>query len=222
MTIVNIDALYGMHTSANSFEKHTYHHGDLKRALRATASTLMEERGVHAVSLREIAQAAGVSHTAVYRHYADKEALLADLAESGFRELHETMQRAVRAAKSGPVRQLQAIGLAYVRYGVRQPHVLQLMFGGIIADRQSYPSLIEAGDALARVLADVVKAGQSAGVFRSTKTEDLTLTAWSLVHGLTLLICGGQVRGAQQPALVERAARRSVALLIEGLMRTER
>ncbi|HEX7639017.1 MAG TPA: TetR family transcriptional regulator, partial [Burkholderiaceae bacterium] len=71
----------------SSRARRAYHHGDLPNALRAAAARLVAERGVEAVSLREISQAAGVSHAAAYRHYADKAALLAELAEEGFRQL---------------------------------------------------------------------------------------------------------------------------------------
>ena len=70
------------------------------------------------MSLREISKAAGVSHAAAYRHYVDKQALLADLAESGFRELADINRKTVARTRGGPVEQLQACGRAYVDFGV--------------------------------------------------------------------------------------------------------
>ena len=197
-----------------------YHHGDLKNTLLATASQLIAERGAEAVSLREISQAAGVSHTAAYRHYADKQAVWADLAEAGFRELAEINRTRVAKTKGGPVEQLGACGRAYVEFGVRRPHLLQLMFGGLIVDWQSYPSLVQASAALAETLAGVVKAGQESGELRAGELGDLTLTAWSLVHGLALLIVGRRIPGVTiDEGFVRHAAERSVQLLIEGLRR---
>jgi AcrR family transcriptional regulator len=198
--------------------KRGYHHGDLKNALQQAASGLIRERGADAVSLREISQAAGVSHAAAYRHYADKQALLADLAEAGFRELVAINLRTIAATAGGPVEQLMACGRAYVKFGVRQPHLLQLMFGGVIADWQAHPSLADASAALAKTLADVVQAGQDSGALRGGEVGELTLTAWSLVHGLALLIVGRRIPGVKvDAAFVKRAAERSVVLLIDGL-----
>jgi len=195
-----------------------YHHGDLKNALQAAASALIAQRSADAVSLREISQAAGVSHAAAYRHYADKQALLADLAEAGFRELAQINRRMVAATRGGPVEQLKACGRAYVQFGVAQPHMLQLMFGGVIADWQAHPSLAQASAALAQTLADVVEAGQASGDLRAGDVGDLTLTAWSLVHGLALLIVGRRIPGARvDAAFVKRASQRCVALLVDGL-----
>jgi AcrR family transcriptional regulator len=195
-----------------------YHHGDLKNALLACASALIAERGAEAVSLREISQAAGVSHAAAYRHYADKQALLADLAESGFRELAQINRDTVAATRGGPLLQLQACGRAYVEFGTRQPHLLQLMFGGVIADWEAHASLARASQELAATLADIVVAGQAAGELRPGEVGDLTLTAWSLVHGLALLILGRRIPGVQvDAAFAKRAAERCTALLIEGL-----
>ena len=198
--------------------RRSYHHGDLKNALQAAATELLARRGAEAVSLREISQAAGVSHAAAYRHYADKQALWADLAEAGFRELAAINRRTIDTTRGGPVEQLQACGRAYVEFGVRQPHLLQLMFGGVIADWQAYPSLVQASAALADSLAETVKAGQHSGELRAGALGDLTLTAWSLVHGLALLIVGQRIPGVKVDAeFVRHAARRCTALLIDGL-----
>jgi AcrR family transcriptional regulator len=195
-----------------------YHHGDLKNALQRTAAELIRQRGAEAVSMREISLAAGVSHGAAYRHYPDKQALLADLAETGFRELAAIHVQTVQSTGGGPVEQLKACGCAYVEFGVRQPHLLQLMFGGVITNWDAHPSLSRAGAALAKALADVVQAGQHAKVLRAGDPQDLTLTAWSLVHGLAMLIVGRRIPGVTvDDAFARSAARRSVELLVDGL-----
>ena len=195
-----------------------YHHGDLKNALRAAASALVAERGADHVSLREISQAAGVSHAAAYRHYADRQALLADLAEEGFRQLAEINRQTILATPGGAAQQLMACGRAYVRFGVQRPHVLQLMFGQAIPDWSVHPGLQQAGDELARTLAGVVAAGQADGSLRAAPLGDVTLTAWSLVHGLALLLAGRRIPAARiDDAFVERMAAQAVALLMRGL-----
>jgi len=197
-----------------------YHHGDLKNALRDTACALIAEHGVEAVSLREISQAAGVSHTAAYRHYADKQALLAAIAEEGFRQLADINRRTIAETPGGPVPQLMACGRAYVRFGVQHPHVLQLMFGQAIPDWSTHPSLQQASEDLARTLADVVAAGQTAGAMQPAPLGEMTLTAWSLVHGLALLLAGRRIPAPViDDAFVEHMAEQCVALLMRGLAR---
>jgi AcrR family transcriptional regulator len=205
-------------SSGKSPARRGYHHGNLKNSLLACAAALIAERGAEAVSLREISQAAGVSHAAAYRHYADKQALLADLAEAGFRELADINRRTVAGAAGGPLAQLQACGRAYVAFGVRRPHLLQLMFGGVIIDWTAHPGLVQASQELAATLADVVVAGQASGDIREGALGDLTLTAWSLVHGLALLLLGRHIPGVTvDEAFVRHAAERCTALLIDGL-----
>ena len=196
----------------------SYHHGDLKNALRVAAADLIAERGVDGVSLREISQAAGVSHTAAYRHYADKQALLADLAEDGFRALAQINRDTVASTAGGPVEHLMACGRAYVRFGVEQPQLLQLMFGQAIPDWSAHPTLQESATALAQTLAGVVAAGQADGSIRAAPLGDVTLTAWSLVHGLAMLLAGRRIPVPEiDDAFIEHMAAQAVSLLVRGL-----
>lgn len=218
VSTVNFQATTMPRASASAGPRRPYHHGDLKNALRAAAAALLAERGAEALSLREISQAAGVSHAAAYRHYADKQALLADLAEAGFRELVAINRQTVAATPGGPVAQLQALGRAYVHFGVARPQLLQLMFGGAITDWAAHAGLAAASNELAQTLAEVVQAGQASGELKAGPYGELTLVAWSLVHGLALLLAGQRIPGAAvDEAFVEQAARRSVALLVDGL-----
>jgi AcrR family transcriptional regulator len=201
-------------------KSHPYHHGDLRRALLAAATTLLERTGPPGLTLREIARTAGVSHAAAYRHFADKEALLAELAEGGFRELLQESRAAVAASRAGALGRLQASGRAYVAFGVRRPHLLQLMFGAAIPDWSLHPGLAAASGELAAELAGIVTEGQAEGVIRSGAVGDLALTAWSLVHGLALLAAGRRIPGASvDDAFVRRAGRRATQLLVDGLRR---
>src|SRR5919199_1636107 len=113
-----------------------YHHGALKTALLDAADALLDEGGAGAVSLREAARRAGVSATAPYRHFADKEALLAALATRGFEQFGAALDEAARDA-SDP---LAAMGLAYVRFALARPGRFRLMFGPGI-DRSRFPEL---------------------------------------------------------------------------------
>ena len=117
-----------MHISALPSES-GYHHGDLRNALLEAAELLLVKRGVAALSLREVAKLAGVSHAAPYRHFKSKAALLRALAESGFERLHAVIRTAANSMPHDPEQQLAVAGVAYAHMAVRSPELLQLMFG---------------------------------------------------------------------------------------------
>jgi AcrR family transcriptional regulator len=226
VTAVNMEPLFPMTPTRTRGPKPSsrrgYHHGDLKNALRAAGSALLARHGAQGLSLREIAVAAGVSHTAAYRHFADKEALLADLAEEGFRRLAQINRETMATTQGGPLAQLAACGRAYVRFGLEQPQLLQLMFGPALPDGSAHPGLRAASEDLAQTLAGIVAAGQENGEIRAVPLGDVTLAAWSLVHGLALLIVGRRIPvPAIDDAFVEHASHACVALLFAGIAKAE-
>lgn len=164
-----------------------YHHGELKPALLAAAAQLLDEGGAALISLREVARRAGVSHNAPYRHFADRDSLLAALAEDGFRELDRRMD-----AETGG---LAALGQCYVRFALEQPGRFALMFGAGL-DKTRYPQLQQAALALYRRLARAVHETAPA-----REPEVATLAAWSLVHGLAQLLLDRQLSEAVQGGL---------------------
>jgi AcrR family transcriptional regulator len=207
-----------MPSSSQSVQRRGYHHGDLKNALREAASRLMAEHGIDRVSLREISVAAGVSHSAAYRHYADKRALLADLAQAGFEQLAQINRDTIASTPGGTREQLKACGRAYVRFGMQRPALLQLMFGTAVGDWRDFPQLQRVAEELAGTLTGIVLQGQADGEFVLAEPGDVTLAAWSIVHGLTLLLLGRRVPVDEiDEAFVEHAAQRCTELLIDGL-----
>jgi AcrR family transcriptional regulator len=180
--------------------KRAYHHGDLKNALIETALAHIARDGARALSLREVARNAGVSHTASYRHFPNKESLLAAIAEQGFHLLNEAMRAAIVAQADDLVRALHASGVAYVEFGVRYPEHLQVMFGGLIARTEDYPTLAAASNAGYQLLAGIVREGLRAGRMRGPDERSVALAAWSLVHGLAVLLASRQIRPAPTAA----------------------
>jgi AcrR family transcriptional regulator len=178
-----------------------YHHGDLKSTLLAYALEQMEGAGLDGLSMREMAKAVGVSHTAAYRHFADKQALLDAMAEQGFEALRQTIRDAVAAAQGSPDR-LLASGLAYVQFGRQHPRQLAHMFGA--AARATAPPRLRAVAAdLFNDLQTLVAEGQQDGSFRAGDPRALAHACWAMVHGLALLQ-GGHLLG-QPPAVDNRA-----------------
>ena len=115
--------------SQKTRRKVTYHHPDLRNALQDVALALIAERHSPEFSLRELAAALGVSHPAVYRHFADKAALLETLAERGFGELRRYQDIEIARAGPGALEQLTALNDAYIRFAEENPGSFWLMFG---------------------------------------------------------------------------------------------
>src|ERR1700758_5049161 len=98
-----------------------YHHGDLRHALIQAGLEILSAGGAATLDLRKVARKAGVSHAAPYRHFADKQALVAAINEEGFRQLAERIQSTVREAPDETFEQLQAIAIAYVQFAREHP-----------------------------------------------------------------------------------------------------
>src|SRR5437868_14157997 len=162
----------------------TYHHGDLPAALLRAAGRTLEKRGIGALSLRETARRAGVSHNAPYRHFPDREALLAALAAEGFAMLGERLR-----GKPG-----REMGAAYVSFALEQPQRFRLMFGGVLP-LAKYPQLNSAAKTAYQALTEALKI--------LPKPELAAAAAWSLVHGLSHLLLVGHF-GTQDPETPER------------------
>ncbi len=195
-----------------------YHHGDLRTEILRAASELLEENNITSLSLRAVAKRAGVSHTAPYRHFKDKESLLAGIACLGFERLSLQMTQAVASHPNDPVSQLLATGRQYVKLVLEYPQCTHLMFSGILPCDDTYPILKAAGNAAFDGLKFIIEAGQLSGVFRSAETELLALTAWSGMHGLGLLLVTGDLPDILSiPADPDEITAAVTKLLLEGL-----
>ena len=167
-----------------------YHHGDLRAVLLDAADGLLDQGGDGAVSLREAARLAGVSPTAAYRHFADKDALLAALAVRGFQAFGAELGAAAMAADGAP---LVASGRAYVRFALARPGRFRLMFGPLLARAEAHPALLAASHQA--FLALQANAGG----------RDEALRRWAMVHGLAhLLLDGATSHGGDVQALIDR------------------
>ena len=127
----------------------TYQHGNLREALVQAGLKLLSEGGVEGLSLRAAAQLAGVSHAAPYRHFKDKDALVAAIAEQGFRLLTASMraQLAVLDARHSvdTHERLVALGKGYVGFAWEHLAYFRVIFGGVLAKDRTTPALKEAG-----------------------------------------------------------------------------
>lgn len=171
-----------------------YHHGDLRRALVDAASELVKEHGPAGITLREAARRAGVTHAAPYRHFADKEALLAALAEEGFLQLRRAIEQAMEGGSA--TEQLERIGVAYVRFARDNPSQFRVMFGAEMGDKRRYPSLTQADQAVFDLVCKAIEGAQAEGALTAGNPARLGMVQWSMLHGVAMLVVDGQMERA--------------------------
>lgn len=193
-----------------------YHHGDLRRALVEAGLEILSTEGAANLTLRETARRAGVSQAAPYRHFADKDALLAAVAERGFRMLAEAMARASTREDLEPLLRFRANGEAYVAFATGNPALFQLMFGTEALKRADHPGLQTAARETFGMLVQGIEAGQRAGFVREGDPQELAVGAWAVVHGVAALLVNGQFREDFPPDHYVRAA---LGTLFLGLRR---
>ena len=194
-----------------------YHHGDLRRALLDAALEVLSREDPSALTLREVARRAGVTHAAPYRHFADKQALLAAVAEEGFRMLTAAMRERAAPVRGDPRLQLEAIGVAYVQFATSQRAHFQVMFGNDVDWSRPHAQLEETADCCFEVLISAVQSCQEAGLVRAGDPLVPALCAWSMVHGLSELIANGQFNALDMPVPpVEQLVAIFNGMLIEG------
>jgi AcrR family transcriptional regulator len=173
-----------------------YHHGDLSRAGLQEALRTIQKGGVGALTMRGVGEKLGVSRTALYRHFADKSALLAAVATEGFRTLRLRTHEAWTAHGGGRAG-FEAMGEAYVRFAVEHPAHYRVMFGGYVRDALPDSELVKEGEGAFQVLIDALVAQQRQGLVRRDNPLALAQYIWANVHGIAMLAIDGQLK---QPA----------------------
>jgi AcrR family transcriptional regulator len=190
-----------------------YHHGNLRRALLDEALATIRADGVEGLTLREIGARVGVSRTALYRHFADKRALLAAVAMEGFRTLR---QRLVTAWETGGRTRaaFESMGVAYVRFAVDNPSHYRVMFGGFVDPKASDPELDAEAAGAFQALVDALAALQRDAIMRDEDSVTMARFVWAVVHGVAMFGIDGQLRA---PGAVEELMRYAIARLQTGI-----
>jgi AcrR family transcriptional regulator len=188
--IVNIDRYHRFMARKRAGR---YHHGDLSRSLLQEALRTIEKGGVPALTLRAVGQKLGVSRTALYRHFADKSALLAAVATEGFRTLRlETLH--AWEAHGGGRKGFEAMGAAYVHFAVAHPAHYRVMFGGYVRSAAPGSDLSKEGAGAFQALVDAIIAQQKEGRLRRDNPLELAQYIWANVHGIAMLAIDGQLK----------------------------
>jgi AcrR family transcriptional regulator len=171
-----------------------YHHGNLRRALLDQALTIIRTEGVDGLTLREIGARVGVSRTALYRHFADKRALVDAVATEGFRMLRQQLVAAWAEGGRGQAA-FEAMGVAYVKFAVAHPSHYRVMFGGFLEPVAREAELAAEATGAFQVLVDALVALQSAAIVRRDDTMKMARFVWAVVHGVAMLGIDGQLPG---------------------------
>lgn len=157
--------------------------------------------------MRAVARKTRVSHMAAYYHFNDKAALVAAVAEEGFRALRQEMLERIACFPDDPRAQLRESGIAYVVFAVRNPNLFRAMFGPERAEAATHPKLDEAAKAAFAVVLGLVEDSQQVKAIPAGDVQHVGLHAWALVHGLAMLCIDGRLGPeAREPAHAEQIA----------------
>jgi AcrR family transcriptional regulator len=181
-----------------------YHHGDLRRALLDEALRTIREDGVEALTLRAAGARLGVSRTALYRHFADKRALLTAVATEGFRMLRE---RLLGAWGRGGAAGFRDMGRTYVAFAIANPAHYRVMFGGSVLGQGDAALEGEAAGAF-QALLDAIIALQRDGLVRDDDSVQLARFVWAVVHGVAMLVIDRQLPDDVAASMGEYAVER--------------
>jgi len=194
--------MYEMSTS----RRDAYHHGDLRAALVALALEAIEREGPEKVTLRGLAEKAGVSGMAPYRHFTDKAALMNAVARHGFAELRESLRA---ADDPNPEKALVAFGVVYVGFACSRPGLFRSMFGS--APPTPTDQLAETPDTVFGLMTNCI-----AQLVPPPRRSITFLACWSIVHGLACLLVSGRIR-QPTPSSAELAESLG-AMLMKGIL----
>lgn len=165
-----------------------YHHGDLANALLQSARVVLNEKGVHGLSLRACAAHAGVSHAAPTHHFRSLRGLLTELAVIAYDEFATALQTEHnRVIHEPPKIRLQKVCQAYVDFSIKEPRLFELMFSSIPLDFEN-PRLKSSSGQAYQQLIDIVLPLFNAKKMNEEQREQTEILVWSIVHGYANLL----------------------------------
>lgn len=184
----------------------SYHHGDLRTALVRTGLEVAREQGPQGVAVRDVARRVGVSHNAGYRHFADRDELLAAIAQSAMERLTAAMheQVALVDGSAAPVararERLKAVGRGYVGFALAEPGLFRVAFAGKADGADDHPDGPPTGEGPYGLLSEVLDELVEVGHLDAARRPGSEVTCWSAVHGFAELCLDGPLRLLPEPA----------------------
>jgi AcrR family transcriptional regulator len=192
--------------------KRPYHHGDLRAALINAALSLIDEHSVKGLALSDAAHLAGVSVAAPYRHFKDKEALLAEIAAEGFTIFRDALARAARSHPDDKVKRLVEMGVAYVDFALHHRAHFKVMWEGGIP-KPNYPEMRQTAHQAYLLLENAARELHPRA--HPSGQQALVRAAWSLVHGYAMLTLEGELQVAGADQTDKKQLRQSLHLLLD-------
>jgi AcrR family transcriptional regulator len=191
-----------------------YHHGNLREALIRGALALIAEKGPAGFTIADAARSAGVSPAAPYRHFRDRDDLMADVARLGFEEFATRLAAAWNDGRPDPMRAFEAVGKAYLAFARDEPAFYAAMFeAGTPAEPT--PELRQAGDRAFAVLRDASEAiSQSLPKEKRPPPTMMALHVWAIAHGIASLFGKGRRKTPMSPDELLEAA---ILIYLQGL-----
>lgn len=171
----------------------TYHHGDLKNALIKAGVEILAREGIGKLSLRKVALKAGVSHTAPYAHFSDKQSLIAAISTEGFQKLSKALDSAIKSHADNPKKQLIESAQTYVKFALANKDIFKIMFSSALEKEKEYPAFVEISQKTFIQVVDIIRACQEAGIIKSGEADVLAVIIWGQVHGIISLAIEGQI-----------------------------
>jgi AcrR family transcriptional regulator len=193
-----------------------YHHGNLRNALIAVGTQVLEDLGPKELSLRSLARMVGVSEAAPSRHFAGKDELLAAIAAEGFRDLVEQRRRIITAG-GVPQWALLQMMKSYVKFAQAHPGLFALMVGPRINGVAGYPELVQASNESFDLFTGAVKAFASAHGWPEQQLNHAIHAAWATEHGLATLLLAKRAPRARYTVDMEAMVNVSCGVLMAGL-----
>ncbi len=173
--------------------KTKYHHGDLRKSLVSTASDMVAEAGIEGLSLRKLAEKIGVSRTAAYHHFTDKNDLLCAIAEQAFERWHQISSEIFTQETLSNVDKYRNFVHAYIGFANDNPSLYELMFGRVIwKENNSTATLKNIAYTSFNYQVEMIKLWQEQGIINSEEnTLRLAQVSWATLHGIARLVIDG-------------------------------
>jgi AcrR family transcriptional regulator len=173
--------------------KTKYHHGDLRKSLVSHATEMVTESGIEGLSFRKLADRIGVSRTAAYHHFTDKNELLCAIAEQGFEQWHQRASEIFSEEKLSNEDKYRHFVHAYIAFATKNPSLYELMFGRIIwQEDNSTQTLKTMAYASFNYQVEMTKLWQEQGIIiRNENPLRLAQVTWATLHGIARLVIDG-------------------------------
>jgi AcrR family transcriptional regulator len=192
-----------------------YHHGDLKNALIKAGVEILAKEGIGGLSLRKVAQRAGVSHSAPYAHFTDKQSLIAAISTEGFNQLYAELDAVIALYPNDPKKQLIEGSQAYVRFAMNNADTFKIMFSGVLEKEKEYPTFVEISHKTFERVVGIVQTCQDTGILRASPSDITAVIIWGQIHGIIALAMEGQI---SRTVLEQQSVQDIVAFAIEQLI----